>query len=131
MCSLFTHNLTKVSFLYLTFCPSKVSNSTPVVREKAHIIDSHESQIYEWLPWINKSKDVIPETKAERLEYVLNEYVLKRGVIKAHDLPVIEKFYGSSANEVRTIEAFEICEFGRTVTDHDIRELLQLFPYQK
>jgi 23S rRNA pseudouridine2604 synthase len=45
MCSLFSHTLTNVSFLCLTFCPSKVSNSsgivctTDTVREKNNIID--------------------------------------------------------------------------------------------
>src|SRR5690554_1545557 len=111
--------------------PDIVVDITPVVREKAYIIDAHASQIYEWLPWINRSKEVIPETREGRLEHVLNVYVLKRGEIKAEDLPVVEKWYGSSAQAVNTIEAFEICEFGRKVTDQDILELLQLFPEQK
>ena len=111
--------------------PDIVVDITPVVREKADAIDAHESQIYEWLPWINRSKEVIPETREGRLEHVLNVYVLKRGEIKAEDLPVVEKWYGSSAQAVNTIEAFEICEFGRKVTDQDILELLQLFPEQK
>jgi LmbE family N-acetylglucosaminyl deacetylase len=111
--------------------PDIVVDITPVVREKAHLIDAHASQIYEWLPWINRSTEVIPETQEGRLEYVLNEYVLKRGEIKAEDLPVVEKWYGSSTKTVTTIEAFEICEFGRKVTDQDIRALFQLFPEQQ
>lgn len=111
--------------------PDIVVDITPVVREKADAIDAHESQIYEWLPWINRSNEVIPETREGRLEHVLNVYVLKRGEVKSEDLPAVEKWYGSDAKAVKVIEAFEICEFGHKVTDRDIRELFQLFPEQK
>ena len=111
--------------------PDIVVDITPVVREKAYIIDAHASQIYEWLPWINRSDEVIPQTPEGRLEHVLNAYVLKRGEVKSEDLPVIEKWYGKDGETVKVIETFEICEFGRKVTDRDIRELFQLFPEQQ
>ncbi|MDD3910536.1 MAG: PIG-L family deacetylase [Proteiniphilum sp.] len=108
--------------------PDIVVDITPVEREKAYIIDAHASQIYEWLPWINRSNKIIPDTQEEKIEYILKEYVLKRGEIKEKDKPVVEKWYGSRAKEVKTIEAFEICEFGRAVNDQDIRELFPMFP---
>ncbi|ULB34895.1 MULTISPECIES: PIG-L deacetylase family protein [Proteiniphilum] len=108
--------------------PDIVVDITPVVREKAYIIDAHASQIYEWLPWINRSNKIIPDTQEEKIEYILKEYVLKRGEIKEKDRPVVEKWYGSKAKEVKTIEAFEICEFGRSVDDREIRELFPMFP---
>lgn len=108
--------------------PDIVVDITPVVREKAYIIDAHASQIYEWLPWINRSNKIIPDTQEEKIEYILKEYVLKRGEIKEKDKPVVEKWYGSKAKEVKTIEAFEICEFGRSVDDREIRELFPMFP---
>ena len=37
MCSLFSHTLTNVSFLCLTFCPSKVSNSNGDNRNCRHL----------------------------------------------------------------------------------------------
>lgn len=107
--------------------PDIVVDITPVKKEKAYIIDAHASQIYEWLPWINRSKKVIPDTQEEKIEYILSEYVLKRGEIKENDRSVVEKWYGSRAKGVKTIEAFEICEFGRTVNDQDIRELFPMF----
>jgi len=108
--------------------PDIVVDITPVEREKAYIIDAHASQIYEWLPWINRSNKIIPDKQEEKIEYILKEYVLKRGEIKEKDRPVVEKWYGSRAKEVKTIEAFEICEFGRAVNDQDIRELFPMFP---
>ena len=107
--------------------PDIVVDITPVVREKAYIIDAHASQIYEWLPWINRSNKIIPDTQEEKIEYILKEYVLTRGEIKEKDRPVVEKWYGNKAKEVKTIEAFEICEFGRAVNDQDIRELFPMF----
>lgn len=107
--------------------PDIVVDITPVVREKAYLIDAHASQIYEWLPWINRSKEIIPDTQEEKIEYILKEYVLKRGEIKENDKPVVEKWYGHRAKEIKAIEAFEICEFGRSVDDQDIRELFPMF----
>ncbi len=107
--------------------PDIVVDITPVEREKACIIDAHASQIYEWLPWINRSNKIIPDTQEEKIEYILKEYVLTRGEIKEKDRPVVEKWYGNKAKEVKTIEAFEICEFGRAVNDQDIRELFPMF----
>ncbi|WP_019541441.1 PIG-L deacetylase family protein [Proteiniphilum acetatigenes] len=107
--------------------PDIVVDITPVIREKAYVIDAHVSQMYEWLPWINRNNDVIPETEEGKIEYILRQYVLKRGEIKEKDKPVVEKWYRDNTKKVKTIEAFEICEFGRTVDDQDIRELFPMF----
>ncbi|MDD3561343.1 PIG-L deacetylase family protein [Petrimonas mucosa] len=107
--------------------PDIVVDITPVIREKAYVIDAHASQIYEWLPWINRNNNIIPETQEGKIEYILREYVLKRGEIKEKDKPVVKKWYGNNVEKVKTIEAFEICEFGRTVDDQDIRELFPIF----
>ncbi len=107
--------------------PDIVVDITPVIREKAYVIDAHVSQMYEWLPWINRNNDVIPETEEGKIEYILRQYVLKRGEIKEKDKPVVEKWYRDNTKKVKTIEAFEICEFGSTVDDQDIRELFPMF----
>jgi len=107
--------------------PDIIIDITPVVREKAYIIDAYESQIYEWLPWINQSKDIIPSTQEGRIDYILQKYVLERGKIRNEDRAIIERWYGNKAKDVITIEAFEICEFGRNVDEQDIRELFPLF----
>lgn len=106
--------------------PDITIDITSVAKDKAYLIDAHVSQVYEFLPWINKSKVHIPETKEGRLDYILKEYVLKRGTIQAYDREVVQKWYGQQSADVKTIEAFEICEFGRTVDDQDIRELFPM-----
>ncbi len=97
-----------------------------VAKEKAYLIDAHVSQVYEFLPWINKSKVYIPETDEGRLDYILKEYVLKRGRVQQYDKDVVQKWYGSKSTNVKIIEAFEICEFGRSVDDNAIRELFPM-----
>lgn len=107
--------------------PDIVVDITPVTREKAYVIDAHASQIYEWLSWINHDNETIPITQEGKIEYILKRYVLNRGEIRESDPPVIEKWYAEKAKDVKTIEAFEICEFGRKVDDKDIRELFPFF----
>lgn len=107
--------------------PDITIDITSVVRDKAYLIDAHASQVYDFLPRINHSKDVIPASKNGRLDYVLNAYVLKRGKVGEYDGSIVKKWYGEKAEEVKVIEAFEICEFGRSVNDDDIRELFPMF----
>lgn len=107
--------------------PDIVVDITSVIRKKAYVIDAHVSQIYEWLFWINHSNDIIPETEEGKIDYILNQYVLRRGEVRENDKSVVKKWYGSQAEEVKTIEAFEICEFGRTVNNQDIRALFPMF----
>lgn len=106
--------------------PDIVIDITSVAREKAYLIDAHVSQIYEFLPWVNQRDDIIPETQEAKIDYILNNYVLKRGAIRETDREVVIKWYGEKSNKVKTIETYEICEFGRSVTDDDIRELLPM-----
>lgn len=106
--------------------PDITIDITSVVRDKAYLIDAHASQVYEFLPWINRSKVIIPQTQDRRIDYILNEYVLKRGKLKEQDYAIVQKWYGKKSEDVQTIEAFEICEFGRTVDDQDIRKLFPM-----
>ncbi len=106
--------------------PDITIDITSVVRDKAYLIDAHASQVYEFLPWINRSKVIIPQTQDGRIDYILNEYVLKRGKLKEQDHTIVQKWYGKKSEDVQTIEAFEICEFGRTVDDQDIRKLFPM-----
>ena len=99
-----------------------------VTKEKAYVLDSHVSQFYEWLPWVDNSTTPIPETKEGRLKYMEERYVLRRGALRDTDKIALEKWYGAQhVQMVKAAEAFEICQFGRSVTDQDIRELFPMF----
>lgn len=112
--------------------PDIVVDISTVVREKANILDAHESQFYEWLPWINRSTAPIPESREERLQYLEDLYVRKRGVVQEVDKEALNKWYGGlHAEKVTTLETFEVCAFGRSVADQDIRDLFPMFNREK
>ena len=97
---------------------------TSVIKEKANLLDAHVSQVYEWLPWINQSKDVIPSDKEGRLNYLEKNYVIKRGFITEKDKELLYKWYRyNDLSNVKAIESFQICEYGKQPTEAEIRDL--------
>jgi len=108
----------------LPFRSDIVIDITPVTKEKANLLDAHVSQVYEWLPWINQSKDVIPSDKEGRLNYLEKNYVIRRGVITEKDKELLYKWYRyTDLSNVKAIESFQICEYGKQPTEAEIRNL--------
>ena len=97
---------------------------TSVIKEQANLLDAHVSQVYEWLPWINQSNDIIPSDKEGRLNYLEKNYVIKRGFITEKDKELLYKWYRyTDLSKVKAIESFQICEYGKQPTEAEIRDL--------
>ncbi|MGD0303144.1 MAG: PIG-L family deacetylase, partial [Bryobacteraceae bacterium] len=81
-----------------------------VVDKKTDALDSHVSQFYEWLPWVDGKLNEVPKDPAERKAW------LKQTRIRPPNAAVREalvKWYGAEkGNAVKFYEAFEICEYG-------------------
>lgn len=98
-----------------------------VIDQKVYALDAHESQMYEWLPWVGGNLDSVPEGDEERLEW-LKERWASRGVSEEQRAG-LEKWYGEEkAGSFKYAESFEICEYGKQPTDEEIR---QIFPMLK
>lgn len=110
--------------------PDLVVDITPVIEQKAKLINLHKSQIYEWLPFVNNLPTPNVKTEKDKVNYVIENYVLKRGIILPQDQAVYEKWYKQKydSNKVKAIEAFEVSEFGRVPSEKELRELFGLFP---
>lgn len=97
-----------------------------VIDQKIHAMDAHESQFYEWLPWIANDPDPIPEGKEARLAW------LKKKRTSAPQSKVREalgKWYGKEkASVVQYAEAFEICEYGTQPGKEEIKRLFPMLP---
>lgn len=105
------------------FQPDIAIDISSVIDKKIVALDAHESQFYEWLPWIANDPDPIPESKEERLAWLKK----KRA---AEPIPAakeaLTKWYGrEKASTVQFAEVFEICEYG---SRPDRNEILRLFP---
>jgi LmbE family N-acetylglucosaminyl deacetylase len=73
-----------------------------VLEAKLHALDAHESQFYEWLPWLDGRLDEVPGEAGARREWLARQW------------PAF----------VRPAEAFEICEYGARADAGRVRELL-------
>ncbi len=95
-----------------------------VIDKKIDALDSHVSQFYEWLPWVDGRLEEVPKDPVERKTWLKRT----RGdrVIRSNVRESLIKWYGASkGNATKYYEAFEICEYGAQPDEARIR---QLFP---
>lgn len=106
------------------FRPDIAIDITAVYEQKVNALDAHQSQFYEWLPWIGGYADEVPATEKERKIWLGKRYAVK---IIPEVRAALEKWYGKqSADGIKYAEAFEICEYGRQPTDEEIRRLFPM-----
>lgn len=97
---------------------------TAVMDKKIHALDAHESQFYEWLPWIGGYADEVPVDKEDRKEWLKEK---RLSTVNPTSLQVLEKWYGKEkASKAQQVELFEICEYGSRPTEQDIRRLFPM-----
>jgi LmbE family N-acetylglucosaminyl deacetylase len=105
------------------FRPDIAVDIGAAIDKKIEALDSHVSQFYEWLPWVDGKLDDVPKDPAERKAW------LKRARTRepnAAARAALVKWYGAErGNAVRYYESFEICEYGTQPNETRIR---QLFP---
>src|SRR5215831_10123613 len=103
------------------FRPDIVVDITSVYDKKVSGLDAHESQMYEWLPWIGHYLDQVPKDKNERIQWLAKQ---RGGTITPEIKTSLEKWYGKDkADQVKHAEAFEICEYGMQPNDEEIKRL--------
>ncbi|HEY0654306.1 MAG TPA: PIG-L family deacetylase [Chryseosolibacter sp.] len=108
------------------FRPDIAIDITTVFDQKVNALDAHESQFYEWLPWIGGYLDKVPADKVQRKKWLAETRAVRLTTeVKA----ALEKWYGASkAALVKHAEAFEVCEYGTQPSEADLR---RLFPMLK
>lgn len=96
-----------------------------VIDQKVYALDAHESQMYEWLPWVSGNLDQVPEGEEARLKW-LKERWTNRGVSEEQRAALV-KWYGREQGEsFQYAESFEICEYGKQPTEAEIREIFPM-----
>ncbi len=106
------------------FEPEITVDITDVYDQKIYGMAAHESQFFEWLPWTSGRLDEVPETEEARLEWLSG---LRNPRITEEMRQSLEKWYGEKkADDVKVVEAFEICEYGRRPSDEEIRRLFPM-----
>jgi len=106
------------------FMPDVAVAIDDVMDIKIRIVRAHESQIYEWLPWVDGQLDKIPGDEAGRLAWITDKQ-------QARDKKTADRFrneliarYGPEAGaRIQFAEAFERCEYGARLNDDEIRAM--------
>jgi len=106
------------------FQPDIAVDITPVIAKKLAGLDAHQSQFYEWLPWIGNYESEVPKDPAKYKDWLLQKRVAKPNPDVQKSLV---KWYGAArASKVLYAEAFEICEYGTQPTEVEIRNLFPM-----
>ncbi len=105
------------------FMPDIAIDISDVYKQKIYAMSAHQSQMFEWLPWITGRLDSVPKTEKGKLEWLA---ALRKRPITPDVRKLLIKWYGQSkGSKVTDAEAFEICEYGRYP---DANEIKRLFP---
>ena len=106
------------------FRPDIAVDITDVFDKKMAALDAHESQMYEWLPWIGHYADQVPKDKSERIKWLADRW---KQLVQPDVRMTLEKWYGKEkAIAIKNAEAFEICEYGTQPNDEEIKRLFPM-----
>ena len=109
------------------FRPDIAISIDDVADKKLDALDSHVSQFYEWLPWVDGTLDQVPKDPAARRAWLATQRQ-KRQITIAIRASLIRWYGAEKANQVKNAEAFEICEYGKQPDDDEIRRLFPMLP---
>jgi len=109
------------------FIPRVVIGIDSVVEQKIDALHSHTSQMYEFLPFIMRYEDQVPEDIAERRPW-LGEFLKPtyRRIADQYRDRLIELYGEERGKKIQFAEAFESCEYGAPLLQDDLN---RLFPY--
>ncbi len=93
--------------------------------QKIYAASAHESQFFEWLPYIQGTLDKVPAGKEERLLFLRKRFTPPNDAVRS----CLKKWYDEpKASKIMCAEAFQVSKFGRQPGKE---ELLSLFPMLK
>ena len=97
---------------------------TPVFDKKIAALDAHESQLYEWLPWIGHYAESVPKEKNDRIKWLAET---RKQTITPEVKAALEKWYGKEkVAAIKNAEAFEICEYGEQPDEETIKKFFPM-----
>lgn len=106
------------------FRPDVAVDITSVYSQKVYALSAHESQFFEWLPWIGGYLDEVPSEKEARMEWLSKRQKVR---IRPSLRESLIKWYGQEkGSQIEYAEAFEICEYGRQPSDDEIKLLFPM-----
>ncbi len=112
----------------IPFSPDIAVSIDDVIEKKFDMLDAHVSQVYEWLPWHDGYLDQVPADPKARKDWLRRQWA---GIVEITPAvrEALARWYGPErAKEIKSAEAFEICEYGYQPGREEIRRLFPFFP---
>jgi LmbE family N-acetylglucosaminyl deacetylase len=106
------------------FRPDIAVDLDSVIDKKVEALDSHVSQFYEWLPWVDGKLGDVPAGSAERKAWL--KRTRTRPITPQVRASLIKWYGAQKGNAAQFYEAFEICEYGVQPDEARIRELFPM-----
>ena len=111
------------------FIPDIAIDISDVFDQKIYAMSAHESQYFEWLPWLSGELEQLPKDEKERLEWLK---IFRKRTITPPVRKALIKWYGEEkGNKITDAEAFEICEYGYQPSEDEIKQLFPMLKKQK
>lgn len=108
------------------FRPDIAVDITSVFDKKVYAISAHQSQVFEWLPWIGGYAAEVPASPADRLAW-LTKRLARLWTVNMDVSASLEKWYGKEqASMAKYAEAFEVCEYGKQPNAGEIKRLFPM-----
>jgi LmbE family N-acetylglucosaminyl deacetylase len=121
-------------YLYDTFTiPTPFSADAAIIvddveEEKAELLNCHESQFFEWLPYDRGFRDFDASnfTKEDRLNYIKENFMNSDIPIANECRNILEEMYGPIAKTVKRAEAYMLMERRNTITRQQFQEYFKI-----
>lgn len=111
------------------FSPTVVIDIEPVLERVVDQLECHKSQFHEWLPYTMRQEDRVPETAADRRQFVREFYLNWISPLADRHRQLVMQTYGpEKGRRIRHIEAFEPCEYGSPLTSENVKRLFPMLP---
>jgi LmbE family N-acetylglucosaminyl deacetylase len=101
------------------FVPHLAIDIDDVWEHKLDALDAHQSQVYEWLPWVNH--ETVPENDIARRAWL--DATWSREPSACTRAALARRYGAETATRVRHAEAFEISEYGRQPSAYELEEM--------
>jgi LmbE family N-acetylglucosaminyl deacetylase len=91
--------------------------------QKIYAASAHESQFFEWLPWLDGTLAQVPKNQDDKLKFMRVWLSGPNDAVRQ----CLKKWYGESkGSEIKYAESFKIADYSRKP---DRAEMLRLFPF--
>jgi LmbE family N-acetylglucosaminyl deacetylase len=105
------------------FSPDIAVAIDDVLPEKLQMLNCHESQFYEWLPFNQKRLGDVPETWEDRKKWLSDGWLTRNSAQTELAAKLLQTRHGENASTIKYTESFELSEYGRRPEQEELDEL--------